>query len=188
MSIEAIIASAIRKAVIGSIPVIVTEGVVLAVDRMARTCDVKRENKTELFSVRLNAFLEAGDQVITLYPKVGSKVLCVLIDNDRTDAYILSATDIEEVSGMIGQTKVKWTAAGFVFNDGLLGGMVKPVALKAQLDKLTARVDGIINAIKLGVPVAQDGGVALQQTIVTALNGIATKEDFSSIENEKVKH
>ncbi|SDC52521.1 hypothetical protein [Williamwhitmania taraxaci] len=188
MSIEAVIASAIRKAVSSSIPVLVTEGVVLAVDRSARTCDVERDGKTELFAVRLNAFLEAGDEVITIYPKIGSKVLCVMVENDKTDTYILASTDIEEVSGKIGGIKVEWTIDGFVFNDGLLGGMVKPMELKTQLDKLTARVDGIISAITSGVPIAQDGGIALQQTIVASLNTLIDKEDFSRIENEKVKH
>lgn len=188
MKLEEVIASAIRKAVVAAIPVVVTEGTVSSVDHERRTCNVEREHKAELFDVRLNAFLDSGSNVVTIYPKVKSKVLCILIENDKTDAFILSATDIEEVSGEIDGVKVTWTKEGIVFNDGQLGGMVKPAVLKAELDKLTARVDGIINAIKSGVPVAQDGGLALQQTVVAALNTLTDKEDFSAIENEKVKH
>lgn len=188
MKAEALIARAIRAAVKTEIPVIVTEGVVVSVDRATQTCNVEREHKTELFNVRLNAFLEAGDDVLTIYPKEGSKVLCIIIENDPTDAYILNSTDIEEISGQIGGAKLNWTKDGFVLNGGEIGGLVKASELKTQLEKLTARVDGIINAIKTAVPVTGDGGAGLQTTMKAALALLIEKESFASLENNKVKH
>ena len=52
---------------------------------------------------------------------------------------------------------------------------------KTQLNKLSARVDGIINAIKNGVCLKQDGGESLQKTIVTALPTSEDKEDFNTL-------
>jgi phage gp45-like len=68
------------------------------------------------------------------------------------------------------------------------GGVVKAAELKTQLDKLSARVDGIIDALNNAIPGAMDGGVALHTTIKTGLASIVDKEDFSDIESEKVLH
>jgi len=68
------------------------------------------------------------------------------------------------------------------------GGIVKAKELKTQLEKLSARVDGIIDALKNSIPGAMDGGVALRTSIVTALTALTDVEDFSNLESEKVLH
>lgn len=68
------------------------------------------------------------------------------------------------------------------------GGVVKAQELKKQLAVLTARVDGIINALKSAPTAAQDGGASFKAGIVGVLSAIAQKEDFSDIESDKVKH
>jgi len=68
------------------------------------------------------------------------------------------------------------------------GGVVKAGELKTQLDKLTARVDGIINALKNSPTAAQDGGATYKGAIAGTLATLVDKEDFSSIESEKVLH
>ncbi|GHT44450.1 hypothetical protein AGMMS49965_20100 [Bacteroidia bacterium] len=75
-----------------------------------------------------------------------------------------------------------------IFNEGKNKGMVIAPELKAQLEKMTARIDGIINAIKNAVPVPQDGGAGLQSTIKAGLAAITDIEDFSEIENEHITH
>lgn len=57
-----------------------------------------------------------------------------------------------------------------------------------NLDKMTKRIDGIIEAIKNSTPVAQDGGASMKASIVASLNTLTEKEDFSKIENEKIRH
>ena len=69
-----------------------------------------------------------------------------------------------------------------------LGGIIKVDELKSQLAKLTARVDGIMNALKNSPTVAQDGGSSYKASIVGVLSAIASKEDFSSIASDKVFH
>ena len=68
------------------------------------------------------------------------------------------------------------------------GGVVKAQELKKQLAVLTARVDGIINALKSAPTAAQDGGASFKAGIVGVLSSITQKEDFSDIESDKVKH
>jgi phage gp45-like len=69
-----------------------------------------------------------------------------------------------------------------------LGGLIKVDELKNQLAKLTARVDGIMNAMRNSPTAPNDGGSAYKGGIAAALNAIADKEDFSSIASDKVFH
>jgi phage gp45-like len=69
-----------------------------------------------------------------------------------------------------------------------LGGIVKADELKAQLDKLTARVDGIMNALKTSATAAMDGGATYKGQIAAALSALTVKEDFSDLASDKVFH
>jgi len=68
------------------------------------------------------------------------------------------------------------------------GGIVKAKELESQLNKLSARVDGIINALKNSVTAVQDGGATYRAQIVAALAALTDKENFSHLESEKVLH
>ena len=68
------------------------------------------------------------------------------------------------------------------------GGVVKAAELKLQLDKMTARIDAVINALQNSPTAAQDGGSTYKAAIVTALAAIAQKENFGNLESEKVLH
>lgn len=73
-------------------------------------------------------------------------------------------------------------------NGDSYSGLVKADELKTQLDTMTVRIDGIINAIKNSPVTPQDGGAAFKAAMVTALSALVNKEDFSKIKNEKVVH
>ena len=68
------------------------------------------------------------------------------------------------------------------------GGLVKVDNLKTELAKLSARVDGIINALLVSPVTPLDGGASFKAGIAGALGAIVTKEDFSSIASGKVFH
>jgi phage gp45-like len=68
------------------------------------------------------------------------------------------------------------------------GGVVKADELKKQLDKLTARVDGIMDALKNSPTVPQDGGSSYKGAIAVKLATLVDKENFSKLESEKVLH
>ena len=172
MSWEKEFEKAIRLVVSKSLPFTVTEGTVKSVNETKKVCNVERDDLAELLEVRLNSIVSPGDDVFTIYPKIGSKVLCILIENNPTDAYILSVNNVDK----------------FIFNGGQLGGLVKAQELKTQLDKLTARVDGIIDAITNSAVGTSDGGATFKTNMIAVLETLTDKEDFTNLENLKVKH
>jgi phage gp45-like len=68
------------------------------------------------------------------------------------------------------------------------GGVVKAADLENQLNKLSARVDGIIDALKNSQTAAQDGGATYKAQIAAMLTALVDKEDFSNLESKKVLH
>ena len=68
------------------------------------------------------------------------------------------------------------------------GGVVKAPELKAQLSKLTARVDALYDALQNSPTVSGDGGAGYKSGIKTSLSAVTEKEDFSDIESDKVFH
>lgn len=146
---------------------------VLSVDENKLTCTVKElETDAELFQVRLNAGKTTLQTV--LFPKVGSMVLVGLIGNDTRARYVSMVSEVDKI----------------YLNGGDNGGLTITPELVTQLGKLSARVDGIISAINSGTPApgAADGGAALHTSIKLSLQSIVDNEDFSNIENEKIKH
>jgi len=121
-----------------------------------------------LFDVKLLAGTSATPLLIT--PVVGSTVIATFLSKDT--AFVSLYSEIESVQIMGDQ----------------FGGLIKIEELVKNLDKLTARVDGIIDAIKNGVPIPTDGGAGLQTTIKVALALLVDKEDFTTMENENIKH
>ena len=121
-----------------------------------------------LFDVKLLAGTSATPLLIT--PVVGSTVIATFLSKDT--AFVSLYSEIESVQIMGDQ----------------FGGLIKIEELVKNLDKLTARVDGIIDAIKNGVPIPTDGGAGLQTSIKVALALLIDKEDFTTMENENIKH
>ena len=123
-------------------------------------------------NVRLVCGFSQSSTTMIIKPAVGSTVLVADLSNGKMrDGVVLMVENVEKV----------------IFNGGELGGLIKIEELKTQLNKMTARIDGIINAIKGGVPISQDGGAALQTSIVKLLP-TGQKEDFSSLEDPKFLH
>jgi phage gp45-like len=68
------------------------------------------------------------------------------------------------------------------------GGIVKAKELASQLNKLSKRVDGIMDALKNSQTGSQDGGSAYKSQIAAALAALSDKENFANLENGKVLH
>jgi hypothetical protein len=127
----------------------------------------------EISGIRCGSVADGNENNLKIKPAVGSTVL--LAD--------LSGGTMREMA-VIAYSRID----ALVFDGGSNGGMVKAPELQKQLKKLTGRVDGIMDAIKNAVPGANDGGTSLQATMKAALAKITDKENFSSIENEKIRH
>jgi hypothetical protein len=121
-----------------------------------------------IFGVKLIAGTSTTSLLIT--PTVDSIVIATFLSKDTAFIGLYSEIDSVAIRG------------------DQYGGLIKINELTANLDKLTARVDGIISAINNGVPIPQDGGVGLQTTIKASLATLVNKEDFTGLENDKVKH
>lgn len=68
------------------------------------------------------------------------------------------------------------------------GGLVKIEELKKELAKMSARIDGIINAVKTAAVAPQDGGATFKANMIAFLETLVNKENFAKIENKKVQH
>lgn len=166
------------------------EAVVRSVDEDEFTCEVSPLDLEDLtLTARLSAAIDATpDSYFQVFPEVGSNVLVHAINDDPDNLVVHTVREIDEVRFKIDQTLFKSTSEGHVFDGGENGGMTITPELVAQLDIMSARIDTIEQAIRLGVPVSGDGGAAFKSSMVSILNVNPNKEDFSSIENEKVKH
>lgn len=66
------------------------------------------------------------------------------------------------------------------------GGLVIGPELKTQLGYLTARVDALYSALENSPTGSSDGGATYKAAIVSTLQAVVNKEDFSNIENDKI--
>lgn len=150
----------------GSDPAVVVVGTVTAAN--SQTVDIQPLDETAapLLGIDLNVG-QVG--AISYRPEVGAVVL-LLLDSPTTGF-------------VVGMSRGR-----IVLNGGEQGALIKIDELRTQLNKITARIDGIIDAIKNGVATPQDGGAGLQTTIVAALSQLTDKEDFTNIDDENITH
>ncbi|MCT4613585.1 MAG: hypothetical protein N4A49_01770 [Marinifilaceae bacterium] len=173
-----------------SIPSFVFLGTVKEIAENKQYCTITREDKPTLFKVRLNAIIGELENNITSIPKIGSRVLCSLIENNATEAFVLACECPEELNIKFGESTLIINQDNILINGGKLGGIIIVDKLVKQLGVLSKRVDGIINAIKNGKPASgsMDGGTMYQTTMLAELEKITETENFSDIVNEKIKH
>lgn len=134
-------------------------GEVVKVDKKNLTCDIKLDENLTLPGCRLNA-VEMPNSInhVTVFPKMGSYVSGIATA-DLRDVLIVSISEVESVE--IKADKV-------IIND-----------LKTQLNKMSARIDGIIDALNnCG---SNNYGGALQAKIVDALKELTDKENFNTL-------
>lgn len=135
-----------------------------------RTCRVELlKTGQQVEDVRLQA-IPSLSEGFYIKPKIGSNVVIMWMD-EKSPVIVLTG-EVESME-LLGSS---------------LGGLIKKQELTTQLNKVTSRIDGIIDAINNGIAVAQDGGENLQTTIKAALATITDIEDFSNIENSKITH
>lgn len=173
-----------------NLPVQCMEATVKSVDKERRTCLlVPNDGGPELFDARLTAIVDNQESYMAMYPEPGSIVLATVINNDPKDVYVLAISEIESLEIKIGESTVKSSAEGHIFNGGSLGGMTITPTLRAELDKTNAVVKSLLDVINgpqlttLPVGYPDPVQVAMKSAVMGKEIG-----DFSSIENEKVKH
>ncbi len=122
----------------------------------------------ELFNISL------GLGSVCIKPQQDSLCIVGLLEGQDTIAFLINAEKVELIE----------------LNGGKNGGLTITPELVTQLDKMTARIDGIISALNNAVPAtgAPDSGATLIGNIKTGLASIIDKEDFGDIEDTKITH
>ena len=164
--------------------------IVIAVDENLMTCDVEpSDGGAAYYGVRLRAAAKEGDFGISMIPKIGSTVLIGIINNDDRQAYVAMFSDLEKAVLKVENGPANIFGTSLQLNGKSHDGLIKAQGLFAEINKITARVDGIIDAINNAVAIPQDGGVGLQASMSASLAWLIDKENFDdSLINKDVMH
>ena len=146
---------------------LIYEGEVKSVSGSTCTVDI---GGVELADVRLTAL--PGETDILITPKVGSHVVLADLEGGTLrNLCVVQYGEVEQIQLNGGQHPICNTDT-----------------LKTELQKMSKRIDAIIEALKYSATAAQDGGLTYKRQIATALDAIAQTEDFSDIEDTKITH
>ena len=141
------------------------------------------------------AFLSANVAVVVLATEITKTILtigdtetivednCVTLTTKSVSVEVKDKTAKIDVDG----TTVEFDGNTTTFNGGS-ETMANATDLKKQLEKMSKRIDGIIDAINNAVAIPQDGGTNLQTTMVAALATLVDKENFGQMIDDKIKH
>ena len=141
------------------------------------------------------AFLSANVAVVVLATEITKTILTIgdteTIVEDNSVTLTTKSVSVE-VKDKTAKIDVDGTTVEFDGNTTTFNGgsetMANATDLKKQLEKMSKRIDGIMDAIKNAVAIPQDGGTGLQKTMVAALAMIVDKENFSQMIDDKIKH
>jgi hypothetical protein len=120
-------------------------------------------------------------------PKLKTKCLIGIINNNLADAFLIDCDEIEQIE-LVDKTGFK-----LCLNNGLLtingdqfGGIVNAIELKTQIDKNTLILEKLQEVFTNWIPIPQDGGSALK-SLVTSFTTLG-RANLSNIKNDKIKH
>lgn len=145
---------------------------------------------TEIKSVKLNVEKNDGFLIV---PAINSTVL--IISSGINDYYILMYSDVEKIVCVIdNNNSYKFSSSGFVWNDGLNGGLVKINALLTKLNQLEIFENTVIaavtaiNAAASGSPGTPVTNATLASFLATIVPTPITPTILTEIEDTKIKH
>lgn len=143
--------------------------------RWVKVDKVDKENKTmdvmgvvdnlEYYDVQL------GLGALCIFPKPGTTCLVGIIEGQETDAFLISAEEVDEI----------------VLNGGTLGGLVKVGELTERLNLIEKDINSLKQALSGWTPAPNDGGSALKTALSSYLSGSLEETQVEDIENERVK-
>lgn len=137
-------------------------------------------------NVRLRSITGDLESQLTIYPKEGSQAIVGRIDGEDR-AVLIATSEVDKITAKIGDRTFLMTKDGFEFDGDAFGGMVKSPVLENQLSTMSARIDKIINALTTAPTGSSDGGATYKSGISGMISSLQ-KEDFSNLQNKKIKH
>lgn len=164
-------------------------GEVKSVDADNRVCSVEgiMDNETIIYN-DVNLSPERNDGFI-LIPAVGSIVIIARMPDG--ESYVLLTSDIDKLICFIdASAKFSFSLAdGFVFNDGIFGGLVKVANAVSAISSLENKLNDLLLVLGTAwVPVPNDGGAALKVLCVPPLTTPLTVTTLPDLEDTAVKH
>lgn len=145
-------------------------GTVEAVDKTARTCDVKpSDGSATIYDVRLQATPEQTQGILRV-PKAGTSICIGWISEEV--AIMVEADEYDEI----------------IINNGELGGLTITPELVTQLEKINVFLNAFLGIVN-GTPIPEPGSgaaSAFQTALRTALSSVQVP-NYSEVENNKVK-
>lgn len=165
-------------------------GTVKAVDESQYTCDVEpSDGGALLYDVRLKVSRSGQDFGAFSIPKVGSKVLVVVLDGNTNNMAVAQVEDIKEhVVRVNGGAELRVKPSGTVtINGDAHGGLVKVNSLKSDLALVNTFLNTLRTAIQSAPVVANDGGASFKAALSAAIAALQLPT-YNAIENTKVKH
>lgn len=125
------------------------------------------------------------------YLPYGNINMCGILIKDESDDNVKTTITINEEGAVsvetAGTVSVK-SDETISFDGDKFGGLCKTQELQTQLNKATARIDGIIDALENSATGSEDGGATYKANITAVLETLTDKEDYSNIESDKVFH
>ena len=136
------------------------------VDKDNRAMDVTGvADQLEYYNVQL------GMGALCIYPKPGTTCLVGIIEGQETDAFLISAEEVDEI----------------VLNGGTLGGLVKVGELTDRLNLIEKDINSLKQKLSGWTPVPNDGGSALKAALSSYFTESLQETQVKDIENERVK-
>lgn len=165
-------------------------GKVVSVDEDNLTVDVATDEAPDapFYNVRLKPIVQTGNLGIVPIPKMDSYVICSLLDRNERTLYTTMVGEVDKLYMDNNTVKIELLDALHLNGDKYTGVIVWE-KLQPELDKMSKRIDGIIDAIKGAGIGKQDGGEILQKDILKSLTLLTDVESFSDdLINKTIKH
>lgn len=115
--------------------------------------------------------VQLGMGALCIYPKPGTTCLVGIIEGQETDAFLISADEVDEI----------------VLNGGTLGGLVKVGELTERLNLIEKDINSLKQKLSGWTPVPNDGGSALKTALSSYISESLKETQVRDIENERVK-
>jgi hypothetical protein len=153
----------------------VCDGLVIAINKTEFTCDVALQ-QTTFTDVPLRVIITKQGSFLEI-PKLGTNVLLTFRDGNTERPQLLMVHESDEL--LMKYDKV-------IFNDGLLGGMVKVDDLTTKLNNLEDKYNSLLQILQtISIPLAPSGTYPFAPLFITELPLVPTRK--IELENEKIK-
>lgn len=172
-------------------------GTVSDIDSSEDTCTITPSNGgPDHLNAKLRSIVDSSqDSKMVVYPKGGSKVAYVLINNDPMNTVVVAISEFDglkaEMSNFLLEVKndgtVKFNSPSIVFNDGNNGGLVTSQKVYDVDDTLITKMNQLVSILTAWVPVPNDGGAALKTALLPWLSSILPVAQ-AQYENTDIKH